>query len=132
MKLQADLAKTTNEVQLAAIKSRIQTMSDSQAAGKFSFRMLYSMRLTGGAEFEDPNGYLPGRPVGVGSKDPWTLELWCGAWDADAQSGYIAGYLGMPLSSSEKKNGKSNKVNDARTHFIRLSDMINDSSKLRQ
>src|SRR6476646_4291766 len=131
-KLKADLAKTTNEIQLAAIKSRIITMSDKLIAGKFSFRMLYSMRLTGGAVFEDPNVCLPGRPVGVGPKDPWTLELWCGAWDADAQSGYMSGYLGMPLSSSEKKNGKSNKVHDARNHFIHLSEMINDPSKIRQ
>jgi len=131
-KLKADLAKTTNEIQLAAIKSRIITMSDKLIAGKFSFRMLYSMRLTGGAVFEDPNVCLPGRPVGVGPKDPWTLELWCGAWDADAQSGYMGGYLGMPLSSSEKKNGKSNKVHDARNHFIHLSEMINDPSKIRQ
>jgi hypothetical protein len=31
-----------------------------------------------------------------------------------------------------EKNGKSNKVNDARNHFIYLSEMINDPSKIRQ
>jgi hypothetical protein len=131
-KLQADLTKTTNEIEIAAIKSRIETMSNTSPR-RFSVRMLYSMNLKGNAIFEDPNSYLPGKPIGLASADPWTLELWCGAWDADAQSGYMVGYLGLPISLSEKKkNGGSSEVNDAYTHFKYLSEMIDKSSKLRQ
>ena len=39
--------------------------------------MLHCMILSGSVIFENPNGYLPGKPVGVRSKDPWTLGLWC-------------------------------------------------------
>lgn len=131
-KLQADLTKTTNEIEIAAIKSRIETMSNISPR-RFSVRMLYSMYLTGNAIFEDPNDYLPGKPVGLGLTDPWTLELWCGAWDADAQSGYMVGYLGIPLSSSlEKRNDENGEVNNASTYFKHLSDMMDKPSKIRQ
>ncbi len=131
-KLQADLTKTTNEIEIAAIKSRIETMSNISPR-RFSIRMLYSMYLTGNAIFEDPNDYLPGKLVGLSSTDPWTLELWCGAWDADAQSGYMVGYLGIPLSSSlEIINREDGKVNNASTYFKNLSDMMDKPSKIRQ
>lgn len=131
-KLQADLTKTTNEIEIAAIKSRIETMSNISPR-RFSVRMLYSMYLTGNAIFEDPNDYLPGKPVGLGLTDPWTLELWCGAWDADAQSGYMVGYLGIPLSSSlEKRNDENGEVNNASTYFKHLSDMMDKPSKIMQ
>ena len=29
--------------------------------------------------------------------EDWSLEFWCRGWDADALSGYIEGYLGIPL-----------------------------------
>lgn len=131
-KLQADLTKTTNEIEIAAIKSRIETMSNISPR-RFSIRMLYSIYLTGNVIFEDPNDYLPGKPVGLGSTDPWALELWCGAWDADALSGYLVGYLGIPLSSSlEKRNRENGKVNNASTYFKYLSDMMDKPSKIRQ
>ena len=54
--------------------------------------MLHCMILSGSVIFENPNGYLPGKRVGVRSKDPWTLGALVRAWDADTQSGYMAGY----------------------------------------
>jgi hypothetical protein len=131
-KLKNDLKNTTNEIEISAIKSRIETMLPNGIAGMFSVRMLYSMELNGSVLFDDPNGYLPGKPVGVGTKDAWTLELWCGAWDADAQSGYMVGYLGIPLSLSDEKNDGRVKTNNTGSHFKYLSDMINNPLKLRQ
>jgi hypothetical protein len=85
------------------------------------------MALTGSAIFEDGNGYFPGKPLGVGPNDPWTLEFWCGGWDADAQSSYIVGYLGIPISSSEEKT----QISDASTLTKHLSEMINNPLKRR-
>jgi hypothetical protein len=84
--------------------------------------MLYSMSLTGTAIFEVPDSFFPGKPIGLGPSDPWTLEFWCGGWDADAQSGHIIGYLGIPLVSSNVKT----QVSDAATLIRNLSEMIDD------
>jgi hypothetical protein len=104
--LQSDLAKTTNEIEKASIESRIELMSKKGIAQRFSARMLYSMSLTGNASFEDPDGYFAEKLIMLAPEDPWILEFWCGAWDADAQSGYIVGYVNIPVFSciSEEKN----------------------------
>jgi|tagenome__1003787_1003787.scaffolds.fasta_scaffold20797921_2 hypothetical protein len=60
-------------------------------------------------------------------------SFWCGAWDADAQSGYMVGYLGIPLSSSLEKIDRENGiVNNASTYFKNLSEMMDNPSKIRQ
>ena len=41
----------------------------------FSARMLYSASLTGTAIFEDRDGYFPGKPIGLGTKDPFPVLL---------------------------------------------------------
>jgi hypothetical protein len=122
-RLQSDLAKTSNEIEIAAINSRIKSMSNTAITRIFSARMLYSASLTGTAIFEDIDGYFPGKPIGLGPKDPWTLEFWCGAWNADAQSGYIIGYLGIPISSSKQK---TTEVTDASNLIKDLSDMVSN------
>jgi hypothetical protein len=128
-KLQSDLAKAANEVQIAAIRSRIESMSMSKMRNTrfFTVRMIYSVSLTGKAIFEDPDGYFPGKPIEVGSKYPWTLEFWCGAWDADAQSGHIVGYLGIPISLSQEKT----QVYDAIDLTKDLAEMIDNPLKRR-
>lgn len=126
-KIQSDLAKTTNEIEIAAMKSRIGSMSNTGIARFFSARMLYSMSLTGTALFEDTDNFFPGKPTGLGPNEPWTLEFWCGGWDADAQSGQIIGYLGIPIASSEDKT----QVNDAASLTKYLSEMIDDPLKRR-
>jgi hypothetical protein len=122
-RLQSDLAKTSNEIEIAAINSRIKSMSNTAITRIFSARMLYSASLTGTAIFEDIDGYFPGKPIGLGPKDPWTLEFWFGAWDADAQSGYTIGYLGIPISSSKQK---VTQVTDASNLIKDLSDMVSN------
>ena len=127
-RLQSDLAHTTNEIEIASLRSRIESMSNTGIARFFSVRMLYSMALRGKAIFEDPDNYLPGKPIELGSNEPWTLEFWCGGWDADAQSGYMIGYLGLPISSSKDKI----QVNDDASALTKdLSDMISNPLKRR-
>ena len=128
-KLQSDLQKTTDETKIAAITARIESMSGSNMrnARFFPVRMVYSMSLTGGAIYEDPDGYFPGKPIGIGLEYPWTLEFWCGAWDADAQSGYIIGYLGIPISVSNEKS----QLYDATSLTKDLAEMIDNPVKRR-
>jgi hypothetical protein len=126
-RLQSDLEKATDEIEIAAIKSRIESMSDIRVARFFSVRMMFSTSLTGSAIFEVPDNLFPGKPIGLEPSEPWTLEFWCGGWDADAQSGHIVGYLGIPILSLED----TTQVNDAATLTKYLSEMIDDPMKRR-
>ena len=114
-KLQNDLKKITdNEVEKSTLKARIQFLSSdstSRLASRFVARMLYSVSLTGSLTFYDPVGYLPGKPAFThdninnnNKPEDWSLEFWCGGWDADALSGYIEGYLGIPIQADNNKN----------------------------
>ena len=94
-RLQEDLKGTTDEVQCAALKSRIASMSNPTNARFFGARMMYSVPLGGTAVVKDPKNWLGGKPVT--EKTPWPMDFWCGAWDPDALSGYMLGYLGVPL-----------------------------------
>ena len=105
--LEADLQTATNEIEKSTLKARIQLLSNSDLARRFFARMLYSVSLTGSLTFNDPNGYLSGKPARNTKNnklEDWSLEFWCGGWDADALSGYIEGYLGFPIESDDKNN----------------------------
>jgi hypothetical protein len=124
VKLKADITKTNKEIEIAAMRSRIESMSNMRNTRRFSARMLYSMSLTGNAIFKDKGNYFPGKPIGLDPNNPWTLEFWCGAWDADAISGYIVGYLGIPISARRRKS----QVYDALPLIKDLEQMINNPS----
>jgi len=110
-RLEADLQTATSEIEKATLKARIQIFSDSDLARglarRFFARMLYSVSLSGSLTFNDPNGFLLGKPaINKDTKKPrnWSLEFWCGGWDADALSGYIEGYLGFPIERDNENN----------------------------
>ena len=106
-KLETDLHTATSEIEKSTLKARIKLLSNSGLARRFFARMLYSVSLTGSLTFNDPNGYLPGKPaINTDSNKPkdWSLEFWCGGWDADALSGYIEGYLGFPIENDNENN----------------------------
>ena len=112
-KLEADLQTATNEIEKTTLKARIEMLSNSDLARRFFARMLYSVSLTGNITFHDPNGYLPGKPaINTDNHKPknWSLEFWCGGWDADALSGYIEGYLGFPVDSDDENKLTLNEV----------------------
>jgi hypothetical protein len=66
-KLEADLQTATSEIEKSTLKARIQIFSDSNRASnlarRFFARMLYSVSLSGSLIFNDPNGFLPGKPA---------------------------------------------------------------------
>ena len=100
-KLKADMAATSNEIEKAALSARIEGISNPRNARYFPARMLYSVALQGSGEFNDPNGRLPGIPI-ISPQSPWPVELWFGAWDADALSGFMEGYMGVPLQVQQQ------------------------------
>lgn len=61
--------------------------------------------LTGSIIFQYPEKYFIGKPsINPESNEyeDWSLEFWCGGWDADSFSGYIEGYLEIPMSSDNE------------------------------
>ena len=111
LSLKDDLGKTSNEIQRAAINSRIATMSNPRNARYFAARMLYSVPLSGSAVVSDPDGLLPGIP-NHSSDVSWPVDLWFGAWDADAVSGYVLGYLGVPMAKAQTNIGLTEMMSD--------------------
>jgi hypothetical protein len=118
-KLHEDLRTTTNEIEESTLKARIKFLSEKATSGlasRFVARMLYSVSLTGNIAFQDPHGYLPGKPAFNRDKnkpEEWSLEFWCGGWDADALTGYIEGYLRIPLDAdTSNKNLVNQDINE--------------------
>jgi len=110
--LDADLRASTNEVERAALKSRIRAMSDPRNARFFGARMMYSIPLSGTALVSDPDRLLGGTPQ-TGST-PWLTDFWCGAWDPDAMCGYLLGYLGLPIDDPGFAPGVAAMMSDRR------------------
>ena len=108
--LKADLARSS-EIEKAAIQSRVATMSNSFLARYFAARMLYSVLLGGKPAVHDPDGFLPGAPD-TSPKAPWPVDLWFGAWDADAFCGYVTGYLDIPFKKEGTTPGLAAMVAD--------------------
>lgn len=92
--LERDLAATTDPIEQAALRKRIAVLSNAGLARFFGVRMLYGFGLRGAASVADPDGWLPAAPD---SGQPWPVDFWLGAWDADAFQGYMRGALGVPL-----------------------------------
>jgi hypothetical protein len=93
--LQIDLQNSGDEIEQAALRSRIRSMSDPRNVRYFGARMLYSIPLGGAAIVNDPDNFLPAAPL-TDPGNPWLTDFWCGAWDPDALCGFMLGYLGLP------------------------------------
>jgi hypothetical protein len=92
--LERDLAATMDPIAQAALRKRITVLNNAGLARFFGVRMLYGFGLRGAARVADPDGWLPAAPA---SEQPWPVDFWLGAWDADAFQGYMRGALGVPL-----------------------------------
>ena len=122
-KLKDDLEMTESELDRSVISSRIKFLSNTGYTQIFSARMLYSVTLSGNAIFDDPENIFSRKPaINDRTRQPidWPLEFWCGAWDAEALSGYLEGYVTI----STKSIGES-------LMFNKINEMINDPFKRR-
>ena len=108
-KLAADRDASSDEIEIAALSARIAGISDPRNARFFPARMLYRLALAGNGNFKDSGSKLPGKPI-LSPKVPWPLEFWFGAWDADALSGFMEGYLGVPIELKEKETSVESTV----------------------
>jgi hypothetical protein len=100
--LKADLEKATTDVERAALQARLAMISGPRLpffVGMFQTRLLYSFPLAGAVAVEDEAHVLP---TDIGSQ-PWHVEFWCGAWDADAFCAYVLGYLSISTKASKMK-----------------------------
>jgi hypothetical protein len=79
----------------AALGSRLACLNETArfAAVMHGFRLIYSFSLTGPGFFEDEEHRLD-RPIET--KVPWQIEFWMGAWDIDAMTGFMEGWLIVP------------------------------------
>src|SRR5262249_24739211 len=85
----------------AAINKRLSTLANPGLTRFFGARMQYAFSLQGTPYFRDPAGLLGGLPD---TKANWPIEFWFGAWDPDALSGFVRGFLGVPLAQSPSKD----------------------------
>jgi len=103
--LEADLEQSDEqEDRKAAAEARIASMLVSETgrpvhARLFSAQMLWSVALNGQAIVTDPRRRLSGNPV---TSVAWIMDFWLGAWDADALSGYMVGYLSVPVGDASR------------------------------
>jgi hypothetical protein len=99
-KLTADIAASSDATFIAAAKRRLQTLGNPRLLGFFGARMQYAFALAGTSAISDPDNQL-GVPIDTGAD--WPVEFWFGGWDADCLSGYMQGYLGIPLVQQPNK-----------------------------
>jgi hypothetical protein len=102
--LTEDLARTTDEVQRCALEKRIRELKIGMDQGRqvlfterrFLFMNAIEIRrlqLKGHA-----GGDLPALLGSVPDESAlWDVELWMGAWDADALCGFVQGVINIPL-----------------------------------
>jgi hypothetical protein len=101
--LNADIIKETDEIKVAALKSRIRILKNTNLDRFFTMKMPYFIHLNGRHLYSDPDNYFPNKPIvktlsfGREISVPWILEFWCGGWDADAQSAFMSGFLNISL-----------------------------------
>jgi hypothetical protein len=106
--LRTDLAATSDPTAQAALTKRIAILGNPGLTRFFSARMQYAFPLQGASKFRDPNGWFSSAPD---STAKWPLEFWCGAWDPDALSGFIRGFLGIPIiGAMPKDESKANEL----------------------
>jgi hypothetical protein len=101
-KLTADIKASSDPVFIAAAKRRLQTLSARGLQRFFGARMQYSFPLAGGSAISDPENFLSGP---IEPDTPWPIEFWFGGWDADCLSGYMQGYLGLPVKQPAEATG---------------------------
>jgi hypothetical protein len=99
-KVERALASSTDATERVALGKRLADLrSDSrpQPLGTLGAAFTYRLELEGAdPEVVDDAGRLGG-VVGQG---PWPVEVWIGAWDADALCAFVQGSLALPFTPS--------------------------------
>lgn len=88
--LENDLKTEKDEIEIYNLNSRIKFLKTGSATQFFAARMHWNLRLNG--KIENNLSYLKIDD----EKETWRLNFWMGAWDPDAQNGFVSGALIMP------------------------------------
>ncbi|WP_164018109.1 hypothetical protein [Pyxidicoccus trucidator] len=103
--LRVDLAKSGNAVEQCALRKRIQELEVTEprknGASQFTERRLLFLNVVEIRRVE-LDGQKGSRVPALLGREPdmnqrWVAELWMGAWDADALSGFVKGAILIPL-----------------------------------
>jgi hypothetical protein len=84
------------EIRLRTMLAQLGAPPSKSTLRYFPAKMPYFVLLASPANITDPDGIL----ANVDRQTPWSVDLWCGAWDPDALSGFMRGYLGLPLKAT--------------------------------
>jgi hypothetical protein len=110
--LQTDLAKSVDETEKVRLRARIAFMTGRPPRTVYyPAKMPYNLSLKGTPIFQDPDALLN---PSIDLQQPWSIECWFGAWDPDGLSGFVQGYLGLPLrkiaSDQEKEQIRAQEI----------------------
>lgn len=105
--LETELAVTRNPQARQALERRIEELEvqSGVAVASLGFRSLYRFPLGGETAITDPAGLLDS----VCHTQPWQLEFWMGAWDADALCGFVQGALELAPADSRATSLRGRK-----------------------
>jgi len=101
--LERKLNETSDEVEKAALEMRIEMFRKAVTEMTFAFwaKVPYFIPLDGKAEVKDPKQQLR-----VDTKAPWAVDFWMGAWDTDALSGFVCGFVTIPFSPAGSRTNE--------------------------
>ena len=103
--LQELLAVTTDEVERAALETRISQLnilrrwwylSDGQSDS--IDRRAHQLTLQAYGWCIDVNGPVAADTIGADASKTWPISFWMGGFDGDALTAYVSGYWSVPLS----------------------------------
>jgi hypothetical protein len=99
-KVEEALASSTDATERVALGKRLADLrSDSRPQPLHTLRAAFTYRLE--LEGADPEVVDDaGRLGGVVGQGPWPVEVWIGAWDADALCAFVQGSLALPFTPS--------------------------------
>ncbi len=87
--LEKDLQKVKDKQEKYNINERIKWLKDGISYRFFRFRMNYNINeLKGSLEMRNVDNLIE-----IGDETEWYLNFWMGAWDADAQNGFVSGII---------------------------------------
>lgn len=87
-------ARRANEYDTAAnIIRRIRFLQTSKATFFFNMMLPYNIPLGDKAILSDPDKIFNDR---IDENKEWIVDFWMGAWDSDANCGFMEGYLNIP------------------------------------
>jgi len=101
--LKEDLQNSTDDVEIAGLKTRIREIEwPSKGDIDWNNRRTLSLRfverrnfeINGPSKVSDPDNNLGGTPD---SSVNWPIDFWNGSWDCDTLTGYMRGALQIPL-----------------------------------